>query len=101
MSRFEHQFEWDPAKATSNLAKHQLSFETAATVLLDPLALTVPDREHVEAEERWITLGRASNGWLAVVVHTWTDTGPESARIRIISARRANRAEMKEYQGDD
>ncbi len=100
MSHFEHQFEWDPEKASSTSTKHQLSFETAATVLLDPLALTVPDRAHVASEERWITLGRASNGWLIVVVHTWTDTGPDSARIRIISARRANRGEMKEYQED-
>jgi hypothetical protein len=41
---------WDPAKALSNLARHGVSFDQAATVLLDPLALTVFDAEHSQAE---------------------------------------------------
>jgi uncharacterized protein len=48
---------WDPAKAQPNLAKHGVSFDQAATVLLDPLALTVFDAEHSQHEERWFTLG--------------------------------------------
>ena len=48
---------WDDAKAQSNLLKHGVSFAQAATVMLDPLALTVFDAERSEAEERWFTLG--------------------------------------------
>ncbi|HRH82095.1 MAG TPA: BrnT family toxin [Thiobacillaceae bacterium] len=48
---------WDPAKAQTNLAKHGVSFAQAASVLLDPLALTVFDTSHSQDEERWFTLG--------------------------------------------
>jgi uncharacterized DUF497 family protein len=90
--------EWDPAKAAANLSKHGQSFETAATVLLDPLALTNPDEEHSDIEERWITIGRATNGELIVVVHTWEEIDASAARIRIISARRATRTEASVYE---
>jgi hypothetical protein len=56
---FAYVFEWDPAKAAENLAKHRVAFETAATVFRDALALTVYDSEHSEAEERWATMGTA------------------------------------------
>lgn len=46
---------WDDAKAQSNLAKHGVTFAQAATVMLDPLALTVFDTVHSETEERWFT----------------------------------------------
>jgi uncharacterized protein len=62
-------FEWDSRKARSNLAKHGVSFEEAATVFGDPLSLTIPDPEHSLAEKRYITTGRAFNGKLLVVVH--------------------------------
>jgi uncharacterized DUF497 family protein len=62
-------FEWDSRKARSNLAKHGVSFEEAATVFGDPLSLTIPDSEHSLAEKRYITMGRAFNGKLLVVVH--------------------------------
>lgn len=48
---------WDPAKAQTNLAKHGVSSAQAASVLLDPLALTVFDTSHSQDEERWFTLG--------------------------------------------
>ena len=98
MSGFEHQIGWDPAKASVNLSKHGVPFETAATVLLDPLARTKLDAAHSVTEERWITMGRAQNGWLLVVIHTWHDLGGGAARIRIISARRATRAESDDYE---
>ncbi len=52
---------WDPAKARSDLAKHGVSFAQAATVLLDPMALTVFDSRHSQTEERWFTLGCAGD----------------------------------------
>jgi len=50
MAAFLYEFEWDPVKATTNLNKHGLDFERAGTVFLDPLAVTIPDDEHSEAE---------------------------------------------------
>jgi uncharacterized DUF497 family protein len=56
MSAPERDVTWDAAKAQSNLAKHSVSFAQAATVLADPLAMTVFDAAHSETEERWFTL---------------------------------------------
>lgn len=93
-------FEWDPAKAASNLAKHGVTFEQAATVLLDALALTVFDEAHSEFEERWFTLGVSSEGKLLAVAHTYAATGAGSARVRMISAREATRAERRQYEDE-
>jgi uncharacterized DUF497 family protein len=97
MDDFEYVTEWDQTKAAANLSKHGVSFEIATTVLLDPLALTIFDSAHSEIEERWITIGRAANDWLIVVSHTWEETGANTARVRIISARHATRAEKSDY----
>lgn len=96
----EFDFEWDALKAASNLVKHGVAFEQAATVLPDALALTVFDAAHSEFEERWFTLGMSSEGRLLAVAHTLTDTGPDSARVRIISAREATRAERRQYENE-
>jgi uncharacterized protein len=66
MSQPLYDFEWDPAKALSNLQKHGVSFDQAATVFMDELALTVYDRASSEGEERWFTLGcvPAAGSWL-------------------------------------
>ena len=63
-------FEWDDDKAESNLAKHGVSFEEAATVFSDPLSLTIPDPAHSQAEDRFIIIGRSHQQKLLVVVHT-------------------------------
>ena len=94
------EFAWDPAKATSNITKHGVSFAQAATVLLDALALTVFDAEHSEFEERWFTLGLSSEGRLLAVSHTYSATGADSARVRIISAREATRHERRQYENE-
>ncbi len=91
---------WDPAKATSNVAKHRVTFAQAASVLLDPLALTVLDTEHVAREERWLTLGISREGKLVAVSHTYTTTGPDSATVRIISAREPTRHERRKYESE-
>ena len=86
-------FQWDENKAESNLTKHGVSFEVAATVFGDPFSLTIPDPAHSESEDRFIILGTSHNGKLMVVVHT-----ERGESIRIISARRASRKERKTYE---
>jgi uncharacterized DUF497 family protein len=51
-------YEWDPAKAAANVTKHRVSFEEAASVFLDPRAITFRDPDHSDDEERDITIGR-------------------------------------------
>ena len=92
-------FEWDPAKARQNIQKHRVSFERAATVFRDPNQISVYDEEHSDNEDRWITLGLSQDGTPIVVVHTFQQMGESSASIRIISARRATRSEIKQYEG--
>jgi uncharacterized protein len=75
-----------------------VSFAEAATVLLDPLAITVFDEAHSDDEERWFTLGQSQQGTLLALAHTWQVTGPNTARVRIISARPATRRERDQYQ---
>ena len=86
-------FEWDPKKAWSNVGRHGVTFEEAATVFGDRLSLTIPDPIHSSSEHRFVTIGLSANGRLLVVVHT--DRGDA---IRIISARRANTRERRTYE---
>jgi uncharacterized protein len=95
---FEYQFEWDPVKAQQNIKEHRISFARAATVFLDPAALSLVDDEHSQDEERWITLGLDRAGVVLIVCHTFRDETESSALIRLISARRANRSEVKQYR---
>ena len=88
-------FEWDPNKATSNLAKHNVSFHEASTVFGDPLALTFSDPDHSDDETRYITIGESIQSRLLIISHT--DLGQ---RIRIISARKVTRRERKIYEND-
>lgn len=85
-------FEWDPAKAATNLAKHGISFESAATAFGDPRSLVIPDPAHSQIENRFILLGQTSQGLMVVVVHV-----ERGDRIRLISARRASRKERNMY----
>ena len=96
--RFEYQFEWDPAKARQNLREHRVSFERAATVFVDPEALSEVDDEHGQREERWVTLGLDRTGVLLVVSHTFRAETDSNARIRLISARKANKSEARQYE---
>ena len=86
---FEFHFEWDAAKAVGNRRKHGVSFDLAATVFRDPLMISIPDEEHSETEERWITMGQAENSKLLLVVHTYLEISANAANVRIISARPA------------
>ena len=87
------EFEWDPAKAESNLLKHGVSFAEAATVFFDLLSITVPDRLHSGDENRFVITGLSYAQRHLVVVHA--DRGD---RIRIITARLATPGERKKYE---
>ena len=86
-------YEWDARKAKGNLRKHRISFEDAASVFLDPLALTFPDPDHSIGEEREITIGRSSKQQVVFVSH-WR----RGDHVRIISARKTTRVERKQYE---
>lgn len=91
--------EWDPEKARSNLTKHGVAFDVAALVFDDPMAVATFDRI-VDGEERWRTVGRVGPATILFVVHTWLDESGE-VYIRIISARRADRMEIRAYERGD
>ncbi|MEO8436730.1 MAG: BrnT family toxin [Pyrinomonadaceae bacterium] len=88
-------YEWDPKKAKQNLGKHGVSFEDAATVFLDPLAVTYPDPNHSGNEVREITIGHSAKQGVIFLSHT-----QRGDRTRIIGARRATRKERKQYEED-
>lgn len=89
-------FEWDEKKNLLNIRKHGISFEEAAFVFSDIDALSIIDDEHSDYEERWITIGKIINYGIIVVVHTERIKADEEC-IRIISARKADTLEKKEY----
>jgi uncharacterized DUF497 family protein len=60
--------------------------------------LTVADLEHSETEERWFSIGGAANGALLSVVYLWSDGDPATFKIRLISARNATHAEIRQYR---
>lgn len=84
--------EWDSDKADSNLEKHGVRFDEAATALLDPMALAQEDATS-EGEPRWVLVGMSSQFRLLTVVYTLR----RQDRIRLISARKATRKEAKHY----
>jgi uncharacterized DUF497 family protein len=84
--------EWDPAKARANLQKHGVDLADAVIALEDDLALTIADPD-AEGEERFVSLGMDSRGRLLVTVFT-----VRGNRVRLISSRRATRAERRAYE---
>ena len=87
------QFEWDRAKASTNVRTHGLSFEEAATVFGDQRAITIADPEHSLIEERFVTIGTSERDRILVVVAT-----ERRDKVRLISARPASRKERKQYE---
>jgi uncharacterized DUF497 family protein len=88
-------FEWDEAKAATNLSKHGISFEEARTVFYDEQARLICDPDHSENEDRFILLGLSSTLKILIVCHCYR--GDDNI-IRIISARKAATQEIKAYQ---
>ena len=89
-------FEWDEIKARANERKHGISFEIAARVFADPLAVSGQDRIE-NSEYRWQTVGMVDGHLLILVAHT-VRHGDDAEVIRIISARRADKQERKRYE---
>ncbi len=85
-------FHFDPTKAASNLKKHGVSFADAEGVFYDPLAIHQLDPDS-EDEERFVAVGMGSAGIILVAVYTL-----RGEEIRLMSARRATRREVKSYE---
>jgi uncharacterized DUF497 family protein len=92
-----YNFDWNPAKERANIRKHGITFRKAASIFRDPNQLSLYDDAHSGKEDRWTTLGVDDTGILRVVVHTFEQIEEDAWQIRIISARKANRAEENQY----
>ena len=95
------EFDWDPAKAASNLRKHKVGFELAATVFRDPLMQSILDGDHSEFEQRWITmatLGTAGCWWCPTPTRR-----PKATRSRCGSSRlaQATRNEQRQFESGE
>jgi len=86
-------FEWDPSKAATNFEKHAISFSEAVTAFADPLSITIFDPDHSAREDRYLLLGMSTSQRFLVVSYT-----DRNGTIRIISARKANRNEWRQYE---
>ncbi|MHB8483382.1 MAG: BrnT family toxin [Nitrospiria bacterium] len=83
---------WNPKKAQMNLRAHGIEFPHAATVLDDPLALTIEDARH--NEQRFVTIGTDILGRILLVVYAYDDFD----NIRLISARKVSPSERRQYE---
>ncbi len=90
----EIRFQWDDAKNKANQRKHGVSFEEAETVFLDENALFMSDPDHSEAEDRFVLLGLSGALRVLIVCHCYRESDEV---IRIISARKVDRDERKDY----
>jgi len=87
------EFEWDSRKATANRRKHGVTFEEAATVFGDPLAVLFDDKDHSIGERREIMIGHSDAHRFLLVAFT-----ERRGKIRIISARHATKRERRDYE---
>ena len=87
-------FQWDPAKATSNVRKHGISFDEAVTVFKDPLAFIFDDMEHSKDEHREIIIGMSALTRMLLVC--FVERHEDS--VRLITARSATRKEIEDYE---
>jgi len=90
-------FEWSDEKNKSNIQKHNISFEEAKEVFLDPMQISKLDYRFDYFEERWITLGATTKEKILVVANMFFDEDGKEI-IRIISARQANQKERIFYE---
>ena len=90
-------FEWDTVKASKNLEKHGVSFEEASSVFYDEFAVQFYDNGHSELEEdRFLILGISNKSRMLMICHCEKQSGNV---LRIISARKATKNEIKFYHG--
>jgi len=88
-------FEWDPAKNAENKRKHGVSFEEAQTVFYDDWGILIEDEHEPGQEERFVLIGTSATLRVLVVSHCYR---ARDHVIRLISARRADRSERKDYE---
>lgn len=88
-------FEWDERKNRANRKKHGVSFEEARSAFLDENARVVPDPAHSEGEDRFVLLGLSASLRVLLVCHCYRE---EESIVRIISARKADREEQRQYR---
>jgi len=88
-------FSWDEKKAKSNLIKHQVSFEEAKRVFWDESARLIEDPDHSQYEDRFLIIGMSVKFRILTVVHCYRENDEV---IRIISARKATKREVKQYK---
>ena len=93
-----YNFEWDVIKAKQNIRVHKVSFQRAGMIFRDQHTISIFDDEHSQKEDRWITLGIDDSGILLVVSHTFREINASVCNIRIISARKAAKREVKQYE---
>jgi uncharacterized DUF497 family protein len=87
-------FEWDEKKSASNEKKHGVSFEEARTVFYDENAIQFYDPDHSDEEDRFILLGLSFKPQVLIVCHCFRES---ETVVRIISARKADKDEEREY----
>jgi uncharacterized DUF497 family protein len=83
-------FEWDEAKARTNLLKHGVSFEEALTAFADPLAIDAPDRY---IAGRFVLIGHSARGRILFIVYA-----ERRNNIRLISARKSSPIQRRKYE---
>jgi uncharacterized protein len=86
-------FDWDKKKAETNQRKHGISFDEAQSVFTDDHSIIVPDPDHSIEEDRAVIIGSSRSGQTLVVCYVERDDV-----IRLLSARRATRAERGKYE---
>ena len=95
-------FEWDERKNRENQRKHGVSFEVALLVFEDEYCLVKPDRIDAAGEQRWHAIGKAQIEADAVavllVVHTYQEDMNGEEITRVISARAAEKHDIRRYQ---
>lgn len=87
-------FEWDNWKNRINIRKHGISFEEASTVFYDERAILFDDPRHSLKEERFLIIGMSRKSHICIVSHCYRG---EDETIRIISARKATKHEINNY----
>lgn len=93
------EYEWDVAKAISNLLDHGVDFREAQTIFEDPLAATIPDPDHSSDEDRRLTMGHTDQNRLLVVWHV--DRGQRSASSARAGQHRPNGENMNQENDKD
>jgi hypothetical protein len=88
-------FEWNAAKAVTNIKKRGVSFEEVKSVFFDDFAVQFFDQENSDTEDQFLMLGMSNETNLLLICHCERDDGNT---IRVISARKATKNESKNYQ---